>query len=196
MEVQQEAQTLTRVDSPLPFAVMGEYVDEQYLTEEIQNTWENRQSYARAINAQKAEVKAKDARLGEMLYTMKTVLSKPGRAGGWSSWLRERGIPRATADRLVSDAAKKLGIELPHEAIQRPVDEAVQELFKSVYPRLRKVLTSAEAVDLFVMKVRNALMPVPDDQKTSPYPPEQCDFPPLVRDEGFEEQEEVVGDVL
>jgi hypothetical protein len=32
---------------------------------------------------------------------MKKLLAKAGRNGQWSSWLQEKRVPRATADRLV-----------------------------------------------------------------------------------------------
>src|SRR5664279_3408750 len=106
MEEQTEIPGFTRVDVPLPYAMDGGLVNEAYLTEEIDNLWQCRESYKRAINSERDEMRAKDATLAEMLYTMKAVLSKPGRNGGWSGWLKQRSIPRATADRLVTRFAK------------------------------------------------------------------------------------------
>ena len=95
----------TVVDTPLPYAILDTYVDEKYLSEEIDSLWANRQSYSRAIHAQKAEMRGFEKTLGEMLFTMKSILSKPGRGGGWSAWLKQRTIPipRASADRIVQN---------------------------------------------------------------------------------------------
>jgi hypothetical protein len=86
-----------------------------------------------------------------MLYTVKAVLSRPGRSGGWSEFLRERRIPRASADRLVARYQRKLGEEnCLTEAIAEPTEEDVQRFFSVVWPRLHKKLTTCESVYWFI----------------------------------------------
>jgi hypothetical protein len=142
---------LTVVESPLPHAVNGVYVNEQYLTEQIDELWLAHQTYNGAIRSQKSEMRSLDATLSEMLYTMKAVLSRPGRSGGWSEFLRERRIPRASADRLVARYQRKLGEEnCLTEAIAEPTEEDVQRFFSVVWPRLHKKLTTCESVYWFI----------------------------------------------
>lgn len=142
---------LAVVDSPLPYTVNGVFVDERYLTEEIDQLWVARQTYNGAIQSQKSEVRSLDTRLAKMLYTMKAVLSRPGRSGGWSEFLRDRKIPRASADRLVAGYQSTLGDEnCLAEAIHGPTEEDAQKLFSAVWPRLHKKLTTSESVYWFI----------------------------------------------
>ena len=132
----------TAVDTPLPYAIDGRYVDEKYLTEEIDSLWASRQSYSRSIHMQKTETRGFETTMGEMLFTMKAVLSRPGRGGGWSSWLKQRGIPRASADRMVLRfAATQPPGESTHESIQaEPSEVEIGKLFAALWPRCEKVL--------------------------------------------------------
>jgi len=142
---------ITVVESPLPHAVDGVYVNEQYLTEQIDELWLAHQTYNSAIRSQKSQVRSVDATLSEMLFTMKAVLARPGRCGGWSEFLRERRIPRASADRLVARYQRSLGEEnCLTVAITEPTEEDVQRFFSVVWPRLHKKLTTGESVYWFI----------------------------------------------
>jgi hypothetical protein len=83
---------------------------------------------------------------------MKEILATPGRSGQWSGFLRDRGIPRATADRLVARHLQSLNIEASRlsEAIHNPTEEQVQKLFTSVWPKLRRTLTTPANLYHFV----------------------------------------------
>jgi hypothetical protein len=159
----QPSTTFTRVDEPLPCAVMGEYVDEQYLTEEIDSLWASRESYNRAINDQKNFMRSQDERLSEMLYTMKAVLSKPGRSGGWSSWLKERQIPRATADRLVvryleANGLTKDGSNCLNESTKpEPTEAQIGKLLTTVHEKCERVLVSPWSRYAFIKLLANRL---------------------------------------
>lgn len=86
-----------------------------------------------------------------MLYTMKIVLSRPRRCGGWGEFLRDRKIPRVSADQLVARFQRNLGKEnCLSKAITEPTKEDVQKIFSAIWPRLRKTLTSAESVYQFI----------------------------------------------
>jgi hypothetical protein len=104
---------------------------------------------ARATNEELRNIRAK---LGEQLYEMKQVLAQPGRGGQWSSFLRERGIPRATADRLVERHERFLSPEsnLLSEATPEPTEKEVETLFNSVLPRLQRFLKTPTSVYTFV----------------------------------------------
>jgi hypothetical protein len=138
---------LTVVDSPLPYAVDGNYVNEEYLTEQIDSLWKNRQAYDSAIQAQRTEMLGFETTLREMLFTMKAVLSRPGRSGGWSSWLKARKMPRATADRMVLRYAATLPeSESPHDSIQTETsDVQISRLFAALWPRIEKTLTTPKS---------------------------------------------------
>jgi hypothetical protein len=109
----------------------------------------NAKIVARATNE---KLRALRATLGEQLSRMKQILSKPGRGGQWSSFLSERGIPRATADRLASRHLRSLNPDknCVGEEISEPTEEEVQRLLTSVWPKLRRVLRSQQTLDLFV----------------------------------------------
>jgi hypothetical protein len=83
---------------------------------------------------------------------MKQILAKPGRGGQWSSFLVERQIPRATADRLVARHLRSLdpNANCATEELAEPTDDDVQKLFNAVWPKLRRTLRSRQSVDLFV----------------------------------------------
>jgi hypothetical protein len=142
---------LTVVDAPLPYGVNGVYVNERDLTEQIDELWAARQTFNGAIRSQKSQMRSMDATLAEMLYTMKAVLSKPGRSGGWSEFLRDRRIASAVADRLVARYQRKLGQEnSPRGAIQEPTEGEVQKIFAAAWVRLQKRLTTQESAYWFI----------------------------------------------
>jgi hypothetical protein len=67
--------------------------------------------------------------------------------------LKERAIPRSSADRLCDRHAETLGIEngsAPHEAISEPGDANAEKLAKDVWLRIGKFLTTDEAVIGFI----------------------------------------------
>jgi len=122
------------------------------LGETITNLWSahvNAKNAARATNEELGRIRAK---LGEQLSEMKQILAKPGRGGQWSSFLMERGIPRASADRLVARYQRSLDPNANRltEADSEPTEEEVQRLFIAVWPKLRRTLRSQQSVLLFV----------------------------------------------
>jgi hypothetical protein len=122
------------------------------LGESITNLWHshvNAKNTARATNEELRHIRAK---LGEQLSEMKQMLAKPGRGGQWSSFLLERNIPRASADRLVARHQRSLCPETNRlsEPISEPTAEGVQKLLIALWPRLRRTLRSHQSLDLFV----------------------------------------------
>jgi hypothetical protein len=126
--------------------------NERTLGDEIASLWfshVNAKSAARATNEELGLIRAK---LGEQLCEMKQILAKPGRDGQWSGFLRERNIPRATADRLVGRHLRSLNPDenCVTEDVSEPTDEDVQKLFIAAWPKLRRTLRSRESLQLFV----------------------------------------------
>jgi len=86
---------------------------------------------------------------------MKSLLCRPdlGRASQWRGWLRQRGIPRSTADRLVARHAETLCADretVPTGAASEPAIATAEKLATTVWPSLKKVLTTGESVVQFI----------------------------------------------
>jgi hypothetical protein len=77
---------------------------------------------------------------------------RPGRDGQWSGFLRERGIPHATADKLVLRHQRLLNSEVncASESTSEPTDEEVRKLFNSLWPKLHRVLRTPSSFYHFV----------------------------------------------
>jgi hypothetical protein len=131
----------------------AEVTTESQLSEEIGELWSIHIQATSTINRTKAELRTIRLDLGARLCEMKKLLSRPGRNGQWSSWLQERGIARATADRLAKRYAETLGPDANRltEAIPEATEEAVQKVFASVWPKLRRTLTTPSSLHHFIV---------------------------------------------
>lgn len=126
---------------------------EAQLTEEISTLWTEHTRLSANRKATGKDLRKIRASLAERLAAMKSLLSRPGRGGQWRSWLRERGIPRSTADRLVARHAETVCADrenVPTGAISEPAKPTAEKLANSVWPSLRKVLTTGESVVEFI----------------------------------------------
>jgi len=128
----------------------GEPINEQ--ADEIATLWTAHQNAKSLSKATNEELRAIRAKLGAQLHEMKSMLSKPGRGGQWSSFLKKRGIPRATGDRLVERHEQLVNppANCVSEPISEPTIEEVQKLFASVWPRLQRTLKSRQSLDFFI----------------------------------------------
>lgn len=126
--------------------------DETGLTDKIVRLWQEHNDYKASIRHQTQDLRTLRTELGKRLAEMKEVLAKPGRSGQWSSWLKERKIPRATADRLVTNYERSLkpnGNRLT-ESISEPTEAEIQKLFAKMFPELRRVLRTPQSVYRFI----------------------------------------------
>jgi hypothetical protein len=126
---------------------------ETQLTQQISTLWIEHTRLSADHKATARDLRQIRASLAERLFVMKSVLSRPGRGGHWRSWLKERGIPRSSADRLCDRHAETLGTEnrnAPSEAIPEPGDANAEKLAKNVWLRIGKFLTTDEAVIRFI----------------------------------------------
>jgi hypothetical protein len=126
--------------------------DEGALTTEIVQLWQVHESRQKSIKHETEEFRALRNELGKLLHQMKELLARPGRGGQWSAWLKERAIPRATADRLALKYERSLH---PHancltESISEPTEDEIEKLFAKVFPKLRRVLRTSQSVYRFV----------------------------------------------
>ena len=133
---------------------VGPSEDEQRLADVITQLWEVHAQAKNTVKQTKEELKAIRELLSERLYELKQLLARPGRCGQWSSWLKERKISRATADRLVQRYGANLpGYEPPHEAISNPSEEPAEKIAKEVWLRFRKLLATGEVVIEFIDRI-------------------------------------------
>ena len=121
---------------------------EQQLTDAITEPWSVHVQAQSIVKKTKADLKAVRTNLAAHLHTMKLLLAKPGRAGGWSSFLTEHNISRTSADRLCAFHEKSLnpdGIST-NGAI---TDDEIAKLAESVWARLEKRVKSPREKYLF-----------------------------------------------
>jgi len=126
---------------------------ESQLTREISDLWADNVRLSANRKTTAKEFRQIRARLAEKLATIKTLLSRPGRSGEWRGWLRERGIPRSTADRLVSRHAETLTGDngnVPTEAISNSPEDSAEKLAETVWQRFGKTLATDESVIRFI----------------------------------------------
>ncbi|MGO9338023.1 MAG: hypothetical protein ACLPH3_18095 [Terracidiphilus sp.] len=90
---------------------------DDFLSGEIVNQWFQRKSIQREMTGLQAQVSRMDGVLSGLLYEQKKRLSRLGRNGGWSTWLKQQKIPRSTADRLVLEHVEFFGLQ--HELLRR-----------------------------------------------------------------------------
>src|ERR1017187_9323287 len=126
---------------------------ETHLAQEISTLWMENTRLSANRKATAKDLRQIRAILAERLHEMKSLLSRPGRGGQWRSWLKERGINRSTADRLVARHGETLGIEngnVPSGAISNPSEDTAEKVAKDVWLRFRKVLATDESVIQFI----------------------------------------------
>jgi hypothetical protein len=134
---------------------------EARLTTETSELWATHSRLGENHKATAIQIRQIRARLAECLFAIKAILSRPdaGRGGRWKSWLRERAIPRSTADRIVARHAETLcgddGI-VPNGALSEPEQVYAEKLAKLVWSRARNVLTSDQSVIQFLTHILTA----------------------------------------
>jgi hypothetical protein len=132
---------------------------EALLAKEIGELWFSDRLRTRAIRSTRQELSKIRIGLSERLYSYKSLLVGSGRGGKWASFLREKEIPRATADRY----AKRWELSLAppenrlSEASPEPTTEAITEMVAKMKPKLVRVLTTSESVAQFLAVLAKAL---------------------------------------
>jgi len=130
------------------------YETEQRLATQIGELWSIHTQAQAAAAQSKEHLSQIRHQLGERLCEVKKLVARPGRGGGWSAFLAAQGIPRASTDRYVQRYEKTLHPDsnCVNESIES-TELAVRKLFAAVWPRLRRVITSKEALDLFIREL-------------------------------------------
>jgi hypothetical protein len=126
--------------------------DETLLNVQIAELWQTHETYRSILRQESRTFRGLRDELGERLAEMKKMLARPGRAGEWCSWLRQRHIPRATADRLIKKHEQKLHPEnnCLNDAIVEPTQEDIEKLLNSMLPKLRKILRTPSSKNCFM----------------------------------------------
>ena len=130
---------------------------EAKLASEITEMWRVHTQSRAALHKTRAELKQMRIELSQRLHELKAVLSRPGRGGAWSGFLDAQAIPRSTADRLVRGYEKTIAAEggnCTNEQIPEPTDVIVRRYFSSLWPRLSRILTTRESIEMFVAELR------------------------------------------
>ena len=131
---------------------------EAELTNEIGKLWQVHAEAQTSVRKSRDELKLIRTSLSQRLHELKAVLSRPGRGGAWSSFLVAQKIPRSTGDRLVRAHEKTLnrdGENCATEQISEPIEVMVRRYLQGLWPRLSRVLTTREAVELFIAELRH-----------------------------------------
>jgi hypothetical protein len=148
-EIVQEPQADAQPDTTRP----EDSTIENQLTQEITTLWSDHVRLSTDRRTTAKELRQIRASLAERLAAMKSLLSHPGRSGEWRGWLRQHGIPRSTADRLVSRYSETLCVDrgnVPSGAVSDPATPTHEKLATSVWSSLKKTLATGESVVQFV----------------------------------------------
>jgi hypothetical protein len=124
---------------------------ETQLSSEIATLWTAHGEGKATASRTSSELKVIRQQLGEKLHSMKAVLARTGRSGGWAPFLRQHHMPRATADRLVGRHGALLhpSTNRPSEAFSAQTKEDVRQYVRRLLPKLRQMLTTVNFVDCF-----------------------------------------------
>jgi hypothetical protein len=135
---------------------------ETTLAGEIKELWSSQKGKVSSIRRSRAELEKLRNKLAERLYEYKHLLARTGRGGKWTEFLRQEGIPRASADRHV-EKWKRSKFPEPEkrltEASNGPSKEEIAQMVKKLTPKLARVLTTPDSMALFMTELAAALQP-------------------------------------
>jgi hypothetical protein len=132
-------------------------LEEPQLIGEIGDLWQIHAQAQGTLKKSREEIKRIRADLSERLHQLKAVLSRPGRGGAWSSFLGAQKIPRSTADRLVRGHEKTIAGQEGNcttEKISEPDEVVVRRYCRGLWPKLSKLLTNTDKMEIFVAELR------------------------------------------
>lgn len=138
-------------DCPTPAPINTEV--EAKLTSEIVKLWGEQRNGKATVRRTRAELKALRSALAEKLHTMKTILARTGRGGGWASYLRSKNLPLTTSDRYVAEHKATLAPreeKLPTEELPTPTVDEIRQLAHKILPKVSRLLITQELVYEFV----------------------------------------------
>jgi hypothetical protein len=147
-----------RQPEPEPVIIQDEdAAKESRLSEEIIGLWSQHIDLSGNRRATGKELRILRSKLAERLFVVKQLLCRAGRGGQWRGWLKQRGIPRSSADRFCERHAEILGIknhDAPSGATEQ--EETFERLLQSCLPRLKRTLPDTQSVFRFIAAVGEA----------------------------------------
>jgi hypothetical protein len=141
------------VEAPPDATQVDDTALETQLTEKIKTLWSEHKCLSADHKTTAKELRKLRVALAERLFEMKSLLSRPGRGGEWRGWLRERKIPRSTADRLCARHAETVGADVENVlsgATSEPTKSDVLKFSYTLWPRIQKVVTTYDSVLIFL----------------------------------------------
>jgi len=139
------------------------------LEKEIITLWKECKTKTAIFGRNKTDVKLSkegvirvQAELDRALYEFKQQLSKTGRNGCWTPFLRDHNMARPTADRWAKRHELRIipqAVIGPSEALYVPTEKDVTALVEKVAPGLIRRLTTRDSVAQFLTELAAALQP-------------------------------------
>jgi hypothetical protein len=176
--------TIPTTNQPLtvvagPNSTPSEPEAEFTLSNQVDQLWARHAEVNSTKKASAAELRILRQELSERLYSMKALLCSTGRNSRWRGWLRERAIPRSTADRLVSRYAELLGDSANVLGGDISSEEALERLLNNTLKRLSEGLNDDGAKYRFLRSLveRLGLQVEDDDWGFAVLEPEGADAP-------------------
>jgi hypothetical protein len=147
----EKSMTVMTEISSLPNARPGEGAssEEVNLGNEIVELCEAHKRKRLAAGRTRGEMLATRDELGKKLHALKLFLARRGRGGQWTHYLNSAGLPKTTADRYVAKYEASLETaapNLPNGEIKQPAEDATAQFIKQIMPKIRKALTTRDAV--------------------------------------------------
>jgi hypothetical protein len=106
----------------------------------------------------RAELKDLRDKLSKLLHELKPLISRPGRSGGWSSFLVDQRIPRSTADGLIRKREKMLAANgeanCPSRQIVDSPETAIRRYLQGLWPKLSQVVNTPEELEMFITALK------------------------------------------
>jgi hypothetical protein len=147
----------TPVTPPIAIDLADPESNEAILAKEVEDLWRNHKQAKSSARKTSKELELIRVDLARALHSLKSVLAHPGCKGEWSSFLDSHSIARTTANRLV-DAHQKLITPVASNcttgATEEPMEDVVRRCLDRYWKKLNPVLTTPEAVEVFVTVLR------------------------------------------
>jgi hypothetical protein len=157
---QKEAAIRAHVENVISGATSKrEFADESTLTSLIESLWSAKGFRGTLASRSRREAERLRVELSVQLHAYKEQLVGTGRDGTWAPFLKQIGIPRATADRYVKDHIRKLAgsDKLLSEELVDASGHEITAMVKRLKPRLAAKLRTTDSVQTFLSELAAAL---------------------------------------
>jgi len=125
---------------------------ESKLIKDAAAIWAKYRDAQSATKLGRVALKEAQTKLGETLSQLKSELSRVGRHGQWSAFLRKERLPRTTADRLIRNHTKSSqpAANCTNGAISDPSDEKVDEYVRKRIDKFNAFVDTPRSAFRFV----------------------------------------------